>query len=86
MDDFPTKNRRRAWRRAMKKKVKNKMRKIAKYVWKHSEEECQRDMWFADTRKKCDCWMCKNRRDLEGATISEKRNQQSFKEQFAETE
>jgi len=86
MDDFPTKNRKRAWRRHMKMKMKRKARNIGKYIWKHSDEQCTKDQYLADNLKKCSCEMCCNLRSIEGPTLSEKRNEQSFKDQLTETQ
>lgn len=85
MNDFPTKNRRRAYRRYMKLKMRQRARKIGKYVWGHSDEETlKRDEHLADNLKNCSCWMCKNARKLEGPTISEKRSEHSFRDQLTD--
>lgn len=86
MDDFPTKNRRRAWRRHMKMKMRQKARKIGKYVWGHSEDQCRKDEYLADNLKKCSCQLCCNLRKIEGMTLDEKRNEFSFREQLTETD
>jgi len=36
----------------------------------------QRALRFADNMKKCSCWMCRNRRELEGPPIREWRHLQ----------
>lgn len=87
MHDFPTKNRRRAYRRFMKSRMKQRARNIGKFSWGHSDEESlRRDEHFADNLKNCSCWMCKNARKIEGPTVSEKRNEQSFHDQLSETD
>lgn len=87
MQDFPTKNRRRAYRRYMKLRMKQRARNIGKFSWGHSDEELlKRDEHLADNLKNCSCWMCQNARKIEGPTVSEKRNEQSFHDQLSETD
>lgn len=87
MYDFPTKNRRRAFRRYMKSRMKQKARRIGKYSWGHSDENMLKyDEHLADNLKNCSCWMCKNARALEGPTIHERRNEYSFRDQLTDAE
>jgi len=92
MDDFPTKNRKRAKRRYMKQKMKSKARKIAKYVWGWGTR--YRDAWYdeervnhfachaADNLKLCSCEMCCNPRRHGEKTMQERRMEESFREQL----
>lgn len=84
MDDFPTKNRRRAWRRAMKAKVKTKARNIAKYVWHRDDEDAKLCEKLADHLAFCQKPCCNKPRSYEGDSLDEKRNAESFKEQLDE--
>jgi hypothetical protein len=85
MYDFPTKNRRRAYRRFMKVKMKQKARRIGKYNWGHfDEEDLKQDEHLADNLKKCSCTICQNARELEGPTLHEKRIEHSFRDQLTD--
>lgn len=95
-DDFPTKNRNRAKRRYLKQKMKQKARKIAKYVFGWGTR--YRSEWYsddhiehfacraADNLKLCSCEGCRNPRRNKQKSLDEKRNEQSFHEQLSETE
>lgn len=86
MAEFPTKNRRRAWRRHMKFRMKKRAYNIAKYVWKFNEEYSKHIEHLADHLKCCSCRECGKQRKNFGVTIAEKKHEESFRNQLSELE
>lgn len=70
MEDFPSKNRRRALRRHLRMRAKRKARRIAKWMGLQ-QERIEKN---ADHLKNCSCFICGNpRKYLKEPTIQEKR-------------
>lgn len=71
----------RAWRRAQQQRVEARARQIATYM--HGRAKSWIDWWVvrhADNLKACSCWMCCNRRKIEGLTLQEQRVEYEWKE------
>jgi hypothetical protein len=81
MDDFPTKNKKRADRRHQKMKMRNKAEKVARnrlissYSQSYYDDEFIED-WStknAEHLKSCSCHLCGNKRKHFGKTLQEKK-------------
>jgi hypothetical protein len=81
MDDFPTKNKKRADRRHQKMKMRNKAEKVARNKFSHSYYVQSNydefiDDWTtknAEHLKNCSCHLCGNKRKHLGKTLQEKK-------------
>lgn len=77
-DDFPQKDKKRAYRKAKFKNVKDHAKRVALYVWELPEDIIDQFVCKnANNLKNCNCWMCKNPRKVlkgkEKLTMQEKR-------------
>jgi len=61
-DDFPRKNKRRAFRLFCKNKMKARAKYIGDKVYHLPKKAVDFFVKHADDLKFCDCWMCKNPR------------------------
>lgn len=78
MDDFPTKNRKRAKRRFLKAKFKNRAKRVFKFFGWPQENACK----LADNMAFCNCMMCQNpRKVFKEKTLQEKKADEDFEDQ-----